>query len=422
MNLLFLTIGEKIRQARKQFNLKQGSFHHFGITQHYLSMIETNKRQVPNQTLRDIYEAFMELTDGQIQSVYTFEEFCLPIEQQVSQWLEQQLNLNVLPRNYEELMSISEKYLLSQYAISIDEQMGEYYFKNQDYQMMTYYYRRAIASSIKFKINPAPMYIKFARYLRKIGKYEDAIFNLCLAQSTAKELEDKSILYEAQIFLGLTYIRMNEFHLAHELADELLMYQSDLKGGRFVGAWMIKELSIRGLEGPEASRKYLYQLLESDARYDHPVLVHFIYRNLGWNYIESKQYKEALDALNKCLPMAPDELEKALISILIGHIYCQLNIYDKAQECFSISKQSIFESKSLRRKKLWLNEQISLYCILNEKEKIKELFNELNDLVVDGKFSKATLYELKTITYKKFKEKAVAPEDNFQVFYDFFVS
>ena len=39
---MFLTVGEKIRQARQQFNLKQGSFRNFGITQHYLSMIETN--------------------------------------------------------------------------------------------------------------------------------------------------------------------------------------------------------------------------------------------------------------------------------------------------------------------------------------------------------------------------------------------
>ena len=45
VNSLFLTVGEKIRQARQQFNLKQGSFRNFGITQHYLSMIETNKRQ-----------------------------------------------------------------------------------------------------------------------------------------------------------------------------------------------------------------------------------------------------------------------------------------------------------------------------------------------------------------------------------------
>ena len=418
---MFLTTGEKIRQARKQFNLKQGSFHHFGITQHYLSMIETNKRQVPEQTLRDIYEAFIQLTDGEIQSVYTFEEFCLPIESQVSQWLEQQLNSGVLPQSYEELMQMAEKYSLGEYVISIDDQMGHYYFKEQDYSMMAYYYRRAIASSINFEINPAELCIKFARYLRKIGEYEDAVSNLCLAESTAKVLEDKSTLYEAQIFLALTYVRMKKFSLAHELAEELLKYQSDLRGGRFVGAWMVKELSVRGLEGPEASRKYLCQLLESDAKYDHPVLLHFIYRNLGWNYIESKQYEEALEALNQCLPMSPGKLEEALINLLMGHIYYELKIYDKAQECFDLSKQTIFESESLRRKKLWLDEQLELYCSLNQTEEIKELFNELNDLVAKGKFLESKLYELKASTYKKFEEKVFDREEKLLFFYDLFL-
>ena len=417
---MFLTTGEKIRQARKQFNLKQGSFHHFGITQHYLSMIETNKRQVPEQTLRDIYEAFIQLTDGEIQSVYTFEEFCLPIESQVSQWLEQQLNSDVLPQNYEKLMEIAEKYSLGEYVISIDDQMGHYYFKEQDYSMMAYYYRRAIASSINFEINPAELCIKFARYLRKIGEYEDAVSNLCLAESTAKVLEDKSTLYEAQIFLALTYVRMKKFSLAHELAEELLKYQSDLRGGRFVGAWMVKELSVRGLEGPEASRKYLCQLLESDAKYDHPVLLHFIYRNLGWNYIESKQYEEALEALNQCLPMSPGKLEEALINLLMGHIYYELKIYDKAQECFDLSKQTIFECESLRRKKIWLDEQLALYCTLCQTEKIKELFNELNDLVAKGKFLDSMLYELKAATYKRIEQKEFDREDKFQFFCDFF--
>ena len=420
MNFLFLTTGEKIRQARKQFNLKQGSFNHFGITQHYLSMIETNKRQVPEQTLRDIYEAFIQLTDGEIQSFYTFEEFCLPIESQVSQWLEQQLNSDLLPQKYEELMQMAEKYSLNQSVISIDEQMGYYYFKEQNYSMMAYYYRRAIASSIKFKINPAILYIKFARYLRKIGKYEDAVFNLCLAESTAKELEDKSTLYEAQIFLGVTYIRMREFHLAHELAEELLKYQWDLRGGRFVGAWMLKELSVRGLHGPEASRKYLYQPLESEAKDEHPVLLHFIYRNLGWNYIEAGQYQEALEQLNQCLPMAPDELDAALINVLIGHTYYELKLYDKAQEYFNLSKQTIFECESLRRKKIWLDEQLALYCTLCETEKIKELFNELNDLVAKGKFLDSMLYELKAATYKRIEQKEFDREDKFQFFCDFF--
>ena len=70
---MFYTVGEKIRQVRQQFHLKQGIFQHFGITQHYLSMIETNKRQPPEKTLIDIYDALVTLTEGEMRSLYTLD-------------------------------------------------------------------------------------------------------------------------------------------------------------------------------------------------------------------------------------------------------------------------------------------------------------------------------------------------------------
>ncbi len=89
VNELFLTTGEKIRQVRQQFHLKQGVFQNFGITQHYLSMIETNKRKAPRETLEDIYHALMILTERKIEEQYTLEEFLLSPEEQAknTNWL-----------------------------------------------------------------------------------------------------------------------------------------------------------------------------------------------------------------------------------------------------------------------------------------------------------------------------------------------
>ena len=81
---MFLTVGDRIRQIRQQFNLKQGVFKQFGITQHYLSMIETNKRQAPQETLKDIYDALLILTDGEVESLYTFEMFCIQLKHRLS--------------------------------------------------------------------------------------------------------------------------------------------------------------------------------------------------------------------------------------------------------------------------------------------------------------------------------------------------
>ena len=423
MNSLFLTVGEKIRQARQQFNLKQGSFRNFGITQHYLSMIETNKRQAPEQTLRDIYDAFINLTNGEIESFYTFEEFCLPIELQVSRWLDQQLNSETLPQRYEELILVAEKYSLGQYMISIDERMGEYYFKVQDYLMMAYYYRRAIGNSLKFIQNPASLYFKFGRCLRKIGKYDEAVVNLCLACTAAKELTEDSVLVcDAHIYLALTYHRLKEYRLGLEVVNELLKNKDNLKEGRYVGTLIVKELCMRRLEGAEKSRKYLYELLDSDILNQFPSFSHYVYHSLGWNYLESQKYEKALEALQKALPLRPKQLDKAITTLLIGRIYFEIGQYEEAQKYYSETKETILLSESLRTKRLWIDEQLDLYCKLNQIHQVKELFIELKSLVDIDKFPESMLYELKTSMYKRFEGLSPLRREEYLFLYNFFAS
>ena len=423
MNSLFLTVGEKIRQARQQFNLKQGSFRNFGITQHYLSMIETNKRQAPEQTLRDIYDAFINLTNGEIESFYTFEEFCLPIELQVSRWLDQQLNSETLPQRYEELILVAEKYSLAQYMISIDERMGEYYFKVQDYLMMAYYYRRAIGNSLKFRQNPASLYFKFGRCLRKIGKYDEAVVNLCLACTAAKELTEDSVLVcDAHIYLALTYHRLKEYRLGLEVVNELLKNKDNLKEGRYVGTLIVKELCMRRLEGAEKSRKYLYELLDSDILNQFPSFSHYVYHSLGWNYLESQKYEKALEALQKALPLRPKQLDKAITTLLIGRIYFEIGQYEEAQKYYSETKETILLSESLRTKRLWIDEQLDLYCKLNQIHQVKELFIELKSLVDIDKFPESMLYELKTSMYKRFEGLSPLRREEYLFLYNFFAS
>ena len=420
---MFLTVGEKIRQARQQFNLKQGSFRNFGITQHYLSMIETNKRQAPEQTLRDIYDAFINLTNGEMESLYTFEEFCLPIELQVSRWLDQQLNSETLPQRYEELMLIVEKYSLGEYMIFIDERMGEYYFKAQDYSMMAYYYRRAIGNSLKFRQNPASLYFKFGRCLRKIGKYDEAVVNLCLACTTAKELTEDSVLVcDAHIYLALTYHRLKEYRLGLEVVNELLKNKDNLKEGRYVGTLIVKELCMRRLEGAEKSRKYLYELLDSDILNQFPSFSHYVYHSLGWNYLESQKYEKALEALQKALPLRPKQLDKAITTLLIGRIYFEIGQYEEAQKYYSETKETILLSESLRTKRLWIDEQLDLYCKLNQIHQVKELFIELKSLVDIDKFPESMLYELKTSMYKRFEGLSPLRREEYLFLYNFFVS
>ena len=72
--------------------------------------------------------------------------------------------------------------------------------------------------------------------------------------------------------------------------------------------------------------------------------------------------------------------------LLIGHINAEIGQYEIAQKYYHQIKDRIFLSNSLRTKRLWIDEQLDLYCKLNQMEEIKELFAELRNLVCEGQF------------------------------------
>lgn len=406
MNSLFLTVGEKIRQVRQQFNLKQEVFRSFGISQHYLSMIETNKRQAPEQTLKDIYEGFITLTDGAIKELCSFEEFGLSVEAQVDRWIEEQLRNDRLPAMYDMLQTTATKYNALEYIIQIDQMMGEYYYTVKNYSMMTHYFRRAIASSLRYQMSPAYIYMQFGMFLRKIGKYDEAISNFYLASNAACESEEDPYLqYDAQIYLGLTYQRMGEYRLGLETVNHVLNLEKKLAPNRYAWTMVIKELCIRNLEGPQQSIKYLLELLKTPQKYvselDH------IYNNLGWNYIESGDYVLALEMLEKALSLREKPIEQALTKLLIGQIHVEMNQYEKAQKYYTDTKECIFLSDSIRTKRLWINKQLDLYCKQQQIEQIEQLFKELRYLVDEGKLSESMFYEFKITAYKQLEKQTL---------------
>ncbi|MDD5985912.1 MAG: tetratricopeptide repeat protein, partial [Turicibacter sp.] len=210
--------------------------------------------------------------------------------------------------------------------------------------------------------------------------------------------------------------------LGLEVVNELLKNKDNLKEGRYVGTLIVKELCMRRLEGAEKSRKYLYELLDSDILNQFPSFSHYVYHSLGWNYLESQKYEKALEALQKALPLRPKQLDKAITTLLIGRIYFEIGQYEEAQKYYSETKETILLSESLRTKRLWIDEQLDLYCKLNQIHQVKELFIELKSLVDIDKFPESMLYELKTSMYKRFEGLSPLRREEYLFLYNFFTS
>ena len=91
-----------------------------------------------------------------------------------------------------------------------------------------------------------------------------------------------------------------------------------------------------------------------------------------------------------------------------------------AQSYYDQTKECIFSSNSLRTKRLWIDEQLDLYCRLNQIEEIKQLFAELRQLVNESKFPESMLYELKATIYKRFEGRILLRSGEYRFLHDFF--
>ena len=412
---MFYTVGEKIRQVRQQFHLKQGIFQHFGITQHYLSMIETNKRQPPEKTLIDIYDALVTLTEGEMRSLYTLDEFLKNPEEQAREFFEQRLTIDTIVDQYDELMSVAKQYNLTSYMIQLDKLLGQYYFMRNDGQEAVKHFQIAIDRAIKEDINPYHLYQQFGIMLRKLGRYVESISKLSIAIGYAKTEEQ---IKEIDALLILTYYQMGQHQLALEMINQLTSKANIYPSKHYVKAILIKVEILRNNGLILESRDYLLALLD-EPEYE-PYLKH-IYHSLGWNYIANHEYSKALEILKKAFSYRESDLEKALTLLLIGAVYFEMEEYEEAQSYYTQIKSTILSSWSTNSKKMWFDKQLDLYWRTKQMDKVVLLQQELKELVETEALPEDTVNQIKKTFLKQVSTRTSLSEEEYSPLYNFLV-
>lgn len=410
---MFLTVGEKIRQVRQQFHLKQGIFQHFGITQHYLSMIETNKRQAPEKTLIDVYDALVKLTEGEMQSLYTLDEFLKTPEEQAIEFLDKHLTIDTISSRYDELMNIAKQYNLTTYIIQLDELLGKHYFMRNEGQASIKHFKTAINRAIKEGINPYHLYQHFGIVLRKLGRYAESISKLSIAIGYAQTEEQ---VQDINILLMVTYYRMGQYQLALEVIDQFVSESTVYNIGHYVGIMVVKEGVLRKQGKFLEARNCLLPLVDKP---QYETYFKHIYHCLGWNYIENQEYSKALEILKKAFPYRESDLEKALTILLIGGVYFEMGQYEEAQCYYSQVKSIILSSCSINSKKIWFNKQFDLYWHTKQMDKIELLHNELKEMMETEGVPEDIVNEIKNTMFKQITKHISLKEEEYSFLYNF---
>ena len=82
-----------MKRVRLRSGLKQSAFERYGISQHYLSLIENNRRQPSAKMKQKLYVAFCELTQDQPQLSELLIDLLKDAQDEAREWIAKRLAL-----------------------------------------------------------------------------------------------------------------------------------------------------------------------------------------------------------------------------------------------------------------------------------------------------------------------------------------
>ncbi|MDE5977244.1 MAG: hypothetical protein K2G70_02095 [Turicibacter sp.] len=218
---MFLDVGDKVRKCRKLYGIRQNDFKPFGVSQHYLSMIEGHKRQPTLEMIDRIYDAFYELTDGKIKKVYSKETFKETPDEQVYQYLLKKSREGNIEKHYEQSIVLAKQHHLSDIVYELNFQMGTYERKRLNYDASTEYFIDAIQGGNHDNELLFRCYREIAFNMKQTQSYKSGVLYYKLTLKYMNPIHT-ILRYRFLYNLAHMYIGLDDYEQAISQLDEII--------------------------------------------------------------------------------------------------------------------------------------------------------------------------------------------------------
>lgn len=405
-SILFLTVGEKLREIRKEYKLKQLDFVDYGFSRNYISMIETNQRNLNNEKLSHLYQVLCELTNDQVKHKYSFELFSLNPTEQAIRWLEQMCTLEYGLNHYDKYTEVIHHYKQLEYGIRIEEILAKYYGEQLNYVRAYDHYLRAISYSLQASKNPAHLYELAGVSLFKLGKYSEAIFQFKLALNCLINEED-NLIFKVKYDIAICYFYEEKYQEGLDIIDDVINQDNDLplKG---LG-YLLKESLLKRLLRAEEGRQVLNEFISSCFYEPH---LGKAYHNLGCNYKDEGLYEEALEALHAALSHHNNDHDVLLTRTLIGLVHFELKHFALSEQIFNQIRPKVLMVAYNDQKQTIFEWAINLYWELGKINEISMLMEELRQYVRTGQIDESITILIQNHVYKKIMRHMLGDSKN----------
>lgn len=412
----FLSPGKRLKALRQQLNIKQVELEEIGVSRNYISMVESDKRNLTGVTLAN-YLKFMQNKADELETNINLDVnyLLLPEKEEARNYCNVKLDSVLSHKNLEEVIKIGEKYKLEDILLKSYLLKGNLLYDENSYNTAFIYYYKIleIYNDNKDNSNKSFAYIKLSKCKIMTLSYEEALTYLFKAYSYCKEFNDDTNLRNCLYNIALVYKKLSEYDNALIYIDELLnICDCDTNINLYISSIILKcNCYIRKKDYHLALTIY-FDILNNFSKNIRDYLG-MIYNNIGCIYYELNEINKSIDYFSKSISFRKvHDIKNLNCSIIdMSLVYVKENSYDKAIEL-------LYEGIALSEKYSNTEFLIKGYCILediyiklNDKNKLEEVYLKLLEILKDidlvkalGIYIKLSLLYMDMDEYDKSKE------------------
>jgi len=378
-NLDFLSPGKRLKALRQQLNIKQVELEEIGVSRNYISMVESDKRNLTGVTLAN-YLKFMQNKADELETNVNLDVnyLLLPEKEEARNYCNMKLDSTSSHKNLEEVIKIGEKYKLEDILLKSYLLKGNLLYDENSYNTAFIYYYKIleIYNDNKDNSNKSFAYIKLSKCKIMTLSYEEALTYLFKAYSYCKEFNDYTNLRNCLYNIALVYKKLGEYDNALIYIDELLnICDCDTNINLYIISIILKCNCYLKKKDYHLALTIYFDILNN---FSENIGVHLglIYNNIGCIYYELNEINKSIDYFNRSISFRKvHDIKNLNCSIIdMSSAYVKENSYDKAIEL-------LYEGIALSEKYSNIEFLIRGYSILediyiklNDNNKLEEIY------------------------------------------------
>jgi tetratricopeptide (TPR) repeat protein len=300
--MIFLTTGEKIRNLRKKYNMRQQELEDENITRAFISMIETGKRGLSKETAKHLAAKINEKAERLGTPLNIDEAYLMRTPAEDAQvYCLQKLNNVPTQDEIDVIIDIAMKYELEQVEAQAYSIIGEYELKAENYTkaFINYMISLDIYKNTDIKEPVANLYNKLGLCKARQFEYVEAISffgRACYYSSiTGDEANEKHALYN----IARCYKRLKDYDRALDYVEIFLgKCDKDKELEEYIYANLLKA-KCYSLKNVKDKALLAYNKLLDEFTNQEVELLWYAYKNMGEIYLDENNFDKSLNCINK---------------------------------------------------------------------------------------------------------------------------